>query len=66
MQYLLMLLAVAGATALDQLTKILTVENIPLHGQVDVIPHTNYIRAEVIDDQGRKAWTNPIFLEWEE
>ena len=38
MQYLLMLLAVAGATALDQLTKILTVENIPLHGQVDGIP----------------------------
>ena len=38
MQYLLMLLVVAGATALDQLTKFLTVENISLYGQVDVIP----------------------------
>ena len=35
-------------------------------GQVDVMPRTNYIRAEVIDEQGRKAWTNPIFLDWEE
>ncbi len=38
MQYLLMLLLVAGATALDQLTKYLTVENIPLYGQVEFIP----------------------------
>jgi len=31
--------------------------------QIDVIPGTNYIRAEVIDKDGRKAWTNPIFLD---
>ena len=24
---------------------------------------TNYIRAEIEDEQGRKAWTNPIFLD---
>jgi hypothetical protein len=23
---------------------------------------TDYIRAEVVDAQGRRAWTNPIFL----
>lgn len=34
--------------------------------QMNVIPNTNYIRAEVIDAQGRRAWTNPIFLDWEE
>ena len=38
MQYLFMILLVAGATALDQWTKFLTVENIPLYGQVDFIP----------------------------
>jgi len=31
--------------------------------QIDVIPGTNYIRAEVIDKEGRRAWTNPIFLD---
>lgn len=25
---------------------------------------TNYIRAEVVDNEGHVAWTNPIFLEW--
>ena len=24
---------------------------------------TNYIRAEIMDSQGRMAWTNPIFLD---
>lgn len=24
---------------------------------------TDYIRAEIVDDQGRRAWTNPIFLD---
>ena len=38
MQYLLMILFVAGATALDQWTKFLVVKNIPLYGQVEVIP----------------------------
>ena len=38
MQYLWMLLLVAGATALDQWTKFLVVENIPLYGHVEAIP----------------------------
>ena len=38
MQYLFMLLFVAGATVVDQLTKFLVVENIPLYGHVDAIP----------------------------
>ena len=38
MQYLFMLLFVAGATALDQWTKFLVVENIPLYGHVEFIP----------------------------
>lgn len=32
-------------------------------GQQEVRPGTGYIRAEVVDDQGRRAWTNPIFLD---
>ena len=38
MQYLLMILLVAGATVLDQLTKFLVVENVPLYGHVEFIP----------------------------
>ena len=38
MQYLFMILFVAGATALDQLTKFLVVENISLYGHVEFIP----------------------------
>ena len=38
MQYLFMLLFVVGATALDQWTKILVVETIPLYGHVEFIP----------------------------
>ena len=38
MQYLFILLFVAGATVVDQLTKFLVVENIPLYGHVDAIP----------------------------
>ena len=38
MQYLFMILFVAGATALDQLTKFLVLENIPLYGHVEVVP----------------------------
>ncbi|MBR1684918.1 MAG: CehA/McbA family metallohydrolase [Clostridia bacterium] len=30
--------------------------------QVSVSPGTSYIRAEIIDSEGRMAWTNPIFL----
>ena len=42
-----------------------------LHGKgvmghmMEPVKGTNYIRAEVIDEQGRKAWTNPIFLDAE-
>ena len=38
MQYLFMILFVAGATALDQWTKLLVVENIPLYGHMEFIP----------------------------
>ena len=47
MQYALMLLAVAGITVLDQWTKYLTVQNIPLYGQVpamDGLFHFTYIQ----------------------
>lgn len=27
------------------------------------VKNTNYIRAEIMDSQGRMAWTNPIFLD---
>ena len=26
----------------------------------------NYVRATIVDEQGRRAWTNPIFLDWEQ
>ena len=38
MQYLFMILFVAGATALDQWTKVLVVENIPLYGHMEFLP----------------------------
>ena len=47
MQYLLMILAVAGITVLDQWTKFWVVENIPLYSQVDAIPglfHLTYVQ----------------------
>ena len=47
MQYLLMLLAVAGITAADQITKFLVVQNIPLYGQVPAVPglfHLTYVQ----------------------
>ena len=47
MQYLLMILCVAGITAADQLTKYLVVQNIPLYGQVSVVDglfHLTYVR----------------------
>ena len=47
MQYLLMVLAVAGITALDQWTKALTLANIPLYSKVPVLDglfHFTYVR----------------------
>ena len=47
MQYLLMVLAVAGITVLDQWTKALTLANIPLYDQVPVIDglfHFTYVQ----------------------
>ena len=47
MQYILMVLAVFGITALDQLTKYLVVRDIPLYGQVEAIPglfHLTYVQ----------------------
>ena len=47
MQYLLMVLCVAGITVLDQWTKALTLANIPLYGEVPVIDglfHLTYVQ----------------------
>ena len=47
MQYLLMVLLAAGITAADQITKLLVVENIPLHTDVQAIPglfHLTYVQ----------------------
>ena len=47
MQYILMLLFCAGAVALDQWTKFLVVDMIPLYGHVDAIPglfHLTYVQ----------------------
>jgi len=47
MQYLFMILFVAGITVADQVTKWLVVENIPLFGRVDVLPgivHLTYVQ----------------------
>ena len=47
MQYLLMLLFVAGVTVLDQLSKLWVVENIPLYGRLEAIPglfHLTYVQ----------------------
>ena len=34
--------------------------------QAPVPKGQHYVRAEVTDHLGRKAWTNPIFIDWEE
>lgn len=47
MQYLLMILCVAGITAADQLIKYLVVQNIPLYAQIPAIDglfHLTYVR----------------------
>lgn len=32
------------------------------HAEFDVPPQDRYLRVVVMDEQGRKAWTNPIFI----
>ena len=47
MQYLFMLLFVAGITAADQLSKLWVVQHIPLHTRMDAIPglfHLTYVQ----------------------
>ena len=47
MQLIFMILAVGGIVALDQWTKLLVVDQIPLHGHVDAIPglfHLTYVQ----------------------
>ena len=47
MQYILMALAAIGIVAADQFTKFLTLENIPLYGEVSAIPglfHFTYVQ----------------------
>lgn len=61
MQYLLMILFVAGATALDQLTKFLVVENIPLYGHVEVIP--NVVSLTYVQNTGA-AFSSFRGMQW--
>ena len=47
MQYLFMILFIAGATVLDQLSKLWVVENIPLYSNIEAIPgrfHLTYVQ----------------------
>ena len=32
------------------------------HAECDILAGIRYVRAVVTDAQGRRAWTNPIFL----
>ena len=33
------------------------------HAERDIAPDMPYVRASVVDRQGRRAWTNPIFMD---
>ena len=44
-------------------SKMITAEGEPLvNAQVDLRDDYDYIRVTVVDKEGRKAWTNPIFI----
>ena len=61
MQYLFMLLFVAGATALDQWTKFLVVENIPLRGHVEFIP--DFLSFTYVENTGA-AFSSFKGMQW--
>jgi hypothetical protein len=35
------------------------------HGEARLKGHETYVRAECVDKYGRKAWTNPIYINWQ-
>ena len=61
MQYLLMILFCAGAVALDQWTKYLTVANIAEHGELAVIPGLFHLTYEQNDGA---AWSMMSGMRW--
>ena len=61
MQYLFMILFVAGATALDQWTKFLVVENIPLRGHVEFIP--DFLSFTYVENTGA-AFSSFKGMQW--
>ena len=50
MSYMLMVILAAGIVAADQITKFLTVANIPLHGTVEVLP--GIVRLTYVQNDG--------------
>lgn len=61
MQFLFYCLFVVGIVAADQVTKLLTVQNIPLHGSMDAIPglfHLTYYQNE------GAAWSMMEGMRW--
>lgn len=50
MSYVLMVILAAGIVAADQITKFLTVANIPLHGTVEVLP--GIVRLTYVQNDG--------------
>ena len=50
MSYLLMVILAAGIVAADQITKFLTIANIPLHGTVEVLP--GIVRLTYVQNDG--------------
>ena len=38
-------------------------EGLVTHAQITIMSDSDYIRATMVDAQGRRAWTNPIFLD---
>ena len=50
MRYMLMVILAAGIVAADQITKFLTVANIPLHGTVEVLP--GIVRLTYVQNDG--------------
>ena len=50
MSYVLMVILAAGIVAADQITKFLTIANIPLHGTVEVLP--GIVRLTYVQNDG--------------
>ncbi len=61
MQYMVMALFVIGVVGIDQWTKYLTVENIPLHGRVELFP--NFLSLTYVRNTGG-AWSLFSGMQW--